>query len=212
MDAVAFGYLHGVEIDFVTRPTGSSFVFNNVFMATGGSGGCTGCGAAQGLNLTARGGTALLIAPPGSYRIPAYLQAASRLGTRLLVVSEGEYTLAAEGGLRVDFGDEEKALESIRAAARREGGFAAVVAPDDATVELAGRVASELGLAGNPPECGEALSPEGPRASPSGHGRGSGAGVSGARLAPPTRSVRDFVSLRGQADRDVRKPGGHPGR
>ena len=67
------------------------------------------------------------------------------------MVSEGEYTLAVEGGLRVDFGDEEKALESIRAAARREGGFAAVVAPDDATVELAGRVASELGLAGNPP-------------------------------------------------------------
>ena len=59
--------------------------------------------------------------------------------------------MAAEGGLRVDLGDEETALESIRAAARREGGFAAVVAPDDATVELAGRVASELGLAGNPP-------------------------------------------------------------
>ena len=68
------------------------------------------------------------------------------------MVSEGEYTLAVEGGLRVDLGDEEKALESIRAAARREGGIAAVVAPDDATVELAGRVASELGLAGNPPE------------------------------------------------------------
>ena len=47
VDAVAFGYLRGAEIDFVTRPTGSSFVFNNVFMATGGSGGCTGCGAAQ---------------------------------------------------------------------------------------------------------------------------------------------------------------------
>jgi len=70
---------------------------------------------------------------------------------RLLVVSEGQHTLAVEGGLRVDFGDEKMALESIRAAARREGGFAAVVAPDDATVELAGRVASEFGLAGNPP-------------------------------------------------------------
>jgi len=47
VDALAFGYLNGAEIDFVTRPTGSSFVFNNVFMATGGSGGCTGCGAAR---------------------------------------------------------------------------------------------------------------------------------------------------------------------
>ena len=70
---------------------------------------------------------------------------------RLLVVSEGEYSVAAEGGLRVDLGDPEKALESIRAAAVREGGFSAVVAPDDATVELAGWVASKLGLAGNPP-------------------------------------------------------------
>ena len=47
VDAVAFGYLRGVEIDFVARPTGSSFVFNNVFLATGGSGACGGCGAAH---------------------------------------------------------------------------------------------------------------------------------------------------------------------
>ena len=47
VDAVAFEFLHGVEIDFVTRPTGSSFVFNNVFTATGGTGACSGCGAAQ---------------------------------------------------------------------------------------------------------------------------------------------------------------------
>ena len=102
-------------------------------------------------SLTVPGGTALLIAPPGSYRIAAYLRAASRLGTRLLVVSEGQYSMAAEGGLRVDLDDPDRALESIHAAAVREGGFSAVVAPDDATVELAGRVASELGLAGNPP-------------------------------------------------------------
>ena len=47
VDAVAFEYLHGAEIDFVARPTGSSFVFNHVFMATGGSGACSGCGAAR---------------------------------------------------------------------------------------------------------------------------------------------------------------------
>ncbi len=68
------------------------------------------------------------------------------------MVSGGEYTLAAAGGLRVDLDDQEAALGAIRAAAGREGGFAAVVAPDDATVELAGRVAGALGLAGNPPE------------------------------------------------------------
>lgn len=48
IDLVAFNYLKGVEIDFVNRPTGSSFVFNNVFAATGGSGACSGCGAAHG--------------------------------------------------------------------------------------------------------------------------------------------------------------------
>ena len=67
------------------------------------------------------------------------------------MVSEGEYPVAAEGGLRVDLGDQDRALESIRAAAVREGGFSAVLAPDDATVELAGRVARGLGLPGNPP-------------------------------------------------------------
>lgn len=60
--------------------------------------------------------------------------------------------MAAAGGLRVDLDDHAAALEAIRAAAGREGGFSAVVAPDDATVELAGRVAAALGLAGNPPE------------------------------------------------------------
>ena len=106
----------------------------------------------SGPGLTELSPPALLIAPPGSYRIPAYLRAASRLGMQLLVVSGGEHTLAAAHGLRVDLGDHERALAAIRAAAEREGGFSAVVAPDDATVELAGKVAGALGLAGNPPE------------------------------------------------------------
>ena len=48
VDAVAFNYLRGVEIDFVTRETGSTFVFNNVFQATGGAGTCGACGMAGG--------------------------------------------------------------------------------------------------------------------------------------------------------------------
>ena len=67
------------------------------------------------------------------------------------MVSEGEHSLAAKGGLRVDLGDHDRALDAIRAAAAREGGFSAVVATDDATVELAGRAAGALGLPGNPP-------------------------------------------------------------
>ncbi len=48
VDAVALSYLRGAEIDFVTRETGSTFVFNNVFQATGGAGTCGACGMAGG--------------------------------------------------------------------------------------------------------------------------------------------------------------------
>ncbi len=48
VDSVALEYLRGVEIDFVERQMGASFVFNNVFAATGGSGACGGCGGASG--------------------------------------------------------------------------------------------------------------------------------------------------------------------
>ena len=46
VDAVALNYIRGLEIDFVTRETGSTFVFNNVFQATGGSSTCGACGMA----------------------------------------------------------------------------------------------------------------------------------------------------------------------
>ena len=48
VDAVALNYIRGIEIDFVTRETGSTFVFNNVFQATGGSSTCGACGMAGG--------------------------------------------------------------------------------------------------------------------------------------------------------------------
>ncbi len=48
VDVVALGFLRGVEIDYATRDTGATFVFNNVFQQTGGSGTCGACGAAVG--------------------------------------------------------------------------------------------------------------------------------------------------------------------
>jgi iron-sulfur cluster insertion protein len=48
VDAVALNFMRGVEIDFVERSMGASFVFNNVFASTGGSGVCSACGAAGG--------------------------------------------------------------------------------------------------------------------------------------------------------------------
>lgn len=49
VDTVALNYMRGVEIDFVDKGMGeASFVFNNVFSATGGSGGCGSCGSSSG--------------------------------------------------------------------------------------------------------------------------------------------------------------------
>lgn len=48
VDPVALSYLAGVEIDFRENGLNSSFVFNNVFQAVGGTGACTACGAAGG--------------------------------------------------------------------------------------------------------------------------------------------------------------------
>ena len=48
VDVVALNFLRGVEIDYANRDTGATFVFNNVFQDTGGSGTCGACGAAAG--------------------------------------------------------------------------------------------------------------------------------------------------------------------
>lgn len=49
VDTIALSYMRGVEIDFVDKGMGeASFVFNNVFSATGGAGTCGACGASGG--------------------------------------------------------------------------------------------------------------------------------------------------------------------
>ncbi|HEY5720066.1 MAG TPA: ATP-grasp domain-containing protein [Gammaproteobacteria bacterium] len=94
----------------------------------------------------------LLLAPPGSYRTVPYLEAAARLGVAAVVASTGRHALVGgDGGLHLDLADPAASLARIEAAAG-PAGFAAVVATDDLTVELAARVAAALGLAGNAPE------------------------------------------------------------
>ena len=94
----------------------------------------------------------LLIAPPGSYRVHAYLEAARDLGLGMLVASEGEHSLVPgiEDGLRVDFGDPDAVIAQI-VSAHRDRPVAGVVATDDGTVEIANRAAAALGLAHNAP-------------------------------------------------------------
>ena len=48
IDAVALGFLEGVEIDYKTQGVNRSFVFKNVFANTGGAGTCGACGASGG--------------------------------------------------------------------------------------------------------------------------------------------------------------------
>ena len=94
----------------------------------------------------------LLIAPPGSYRVHAYLEAARGLGVEMLVASEGEHSLVPgiRDGLRVDLADTATVVERILAA-HRDRPVAGVVATDDATVEIANLAAAALGLAHNAP-------------------------------------------------------------
>ena len=95
----------------------------------------------------------LLITPPGSYRVHAYLEAARDLGVGMIVASEGEHSLVPgfANGLRVeDLADAEAVVEQI-VCAHRDRPISGVVATDDATVEIANRAAAALDLAHNAP-------------------------------------------------------------
>ncbi|MGB5337829.1 MAG: ATP-grasp domain-containing protein [Gammaproteobacteria bacterium] len=94
----------------------------------------------------------LLITPPNSYRTIAYLDAARRLGVDVLVASEGKYSLvgAIARGIHVDLDD--PAAFEVLLATSRDHPLAGVVATDDNTVELASRIARQLGLPHNPPK------------------------------------------------------------
>jgi biotin carboxylase len=94
----------------------------------------------------------LLIAPAYSYRTAAYAGAASRLGLSLTVASEGDHALVGghAGGVHVRLGGGD-ALAHLIAIGRRQG-WRAVLATDDATVELASEVACALGLPHNAPD------------------------------------------------------------
>ena len=95
----------------------------------------------------------ILIAPHSSYRLVPYMRAAQALGVRPLVVSRGEHSLvsAVAQGVQVDFDDMPGARAKILHALGAEPA-AAVIGTDDATVELAARVAEALGLAHNAPQ------------------------------------------------------------
>ena len=94
----------------------------------------------------------LLVAPPDSYRIAAYLKAAQSLDVELQIASRGEHSLVNEiaAGVHINLDDEQQALDKILRIAR-EKPFQSILAPDDYTVELAAKIAQVLKLPHNPP-------------------------------------------------------------
>ncbi|MHB8745464.1 MAG: ATP-grasp domain-containing protein [Gammaproteobacteria bacterium] len=95
----------------------------------------------------------LLIAPPSSYRIAPFINAARRLGAQVFIASQGEHSLVSEvaAGLQIDLHQPTAALQRILAVAAQHS-FAAVLGTDDSTVELASSVAQALGLRHNSPQ------------------------------------------------------------
>lgn len=99
----------------------------------------------------------LLIAQPNSYRIAPYINAAREMRLQILIASKGEFSLVTEvyEGLHIDPDKPDEALEIILRESDNKP-FCGVLGSDDSTVELASRVARELGLPHNPPEASRA--------------------------------------------------------
>ena len=93
------------------------------------------------------------MAPPDSYRVAAYINAAKRLNTPIEVASNGEYSLINEiaSGLHINFNDPATAIDTIIHAANQQP-YLGIIAADDMASEIAAASAKVLGLPHNPPE------------------------------------------------------------
>ncbi|MCB1741645.1 MAG: ATP-grasp domain-containing protein [Gammaproteobacteria bacterium] len=94
-----------------------------------------------------------MVAPPFSYRLSPYLKAAASLGVEAKVVSQGRHSLveAVANGLHVDLADSCATIQAIVESNLAEP-LDAVIATDDATVELAAKAGRALGLRTNAPD------------------------------------------------------------
>lgn len=95
----------------------------------------------------------LLLSPAGSYRTVPFIEAAQRLGTQVVVASEGRHSVvsAFAQGLHLDFHRPDTALRVLLDDAAVHGSYAGVIATDDAATELAAAVAEHLNLPHNVP-------------------------------------------------------------
>ena len=95
----------------------------------------------------------LILAPPSSYRLAPYIEAARQCRVTPLIVSDGRYSLVSEvaQGLHIDFSDTESAVATMLELAQREP-IAGIIATDDYSVALAAHAAQALSLVHNSPD------------------------------------------------------------
>ena len=95
-------------------------------------------------------GFVVLIAPSGSYRIAAYIDAASSLGRSILIISDSQYSLVPQvaHGITVDFSDLDAAT-AIACNVLDKVDIACVIATDDKCMSLCSRIANQYGLPQN---------------------------------------------------------------
>ena len=95
----------------------------------------------------------LVIAPHGSYRTAAFINAANKLNVDILIASQGEHSIVSDyvQGLHIDFQDNHQSIETILSEAKKSP-FSGIIGTDDTTTELAAQVAKKLLLAHNDPE------------------------------------------------------------
>ncbi|KPJ95179.1 MAG: hypothetical protein AMJ55_04515, partial [Gammaproteobacteria bacterium SG8_15] len=94
----------------------------------------------------------LLVAPPDSYRVAPYIDAAQRLHTAIEIASNGKHSLVNEiaSGLHINFDDPAAAIDAIVNAAKQQP-YAGIIAADDMASEIAAAAAQALDLPHNPP-------------------------------------------------------------
>lgn len=99
----------------------------------------------------------LLLTTPSSYRLPAFLAAAERIGAYTTIGEDTPTALARPrpGRLPIDFTDQPTALRAIRDLHTVQP-LTAIIPVDDSGVELAAIACTELGLPFNRPEAAAA--------------------------------------------------------
>jgi biotin carboxylase len=99
----------------------------------------------------------LLLTTPASYRLPAFLEAAERLGVQAIIAEDTPAPLHHRTALRLglDFADPAGALQTCVELAATQP-LAAVIAVDDSGSALAAQISARLGLPHNDPASVEA--------------------------------------------------------